>query len=299
MSTQNDMINIIGCGRAAGSLAQLWKQAACVGIGGVMNRSDESSLRAVKKLGAGTALSSLKSFDAARYWLIGTSDGQIATAADELARVQIELQDSVVFHLCGRHGTDILSPLRDRGCKIAAIHPVRSLTHELISLEDFEGTACVAEGGEESLDALRLLFQSIGGVWMPVRNIDRGLYHAAVSIISNVTKAVAWKAQNWLVSAGLDADMAVAVTHTLLSSTMEDVARSGASQSITGPVVRGDTSTIEAHLLALEAGHREDVDVYRVLARTVLELARERGDLDAVTLARFEALLGGDAADQD
>jgi len=299
MSAQNGMINIIGCGRAAGSLAQLWKQAACVGIGGIMNRSDESSLRAVKKLGDGTALSSLKAFDAARYWLIGTSDGQIAGVADELARVPIELQGSVVFHLCGRHGTDILSPLQARGCKIAAIHPVRSLTHERISVEDFEGTACVAEGGEESLEALRLLFQSIGGVWMPVRDIDRGLYHAAVSIISNVTKAVAWKAQNWLVSAGLDADMAVAVTHTLLSSTMEDVARSGASQSITGPVVRGDTSTIEAHLLALEAGHREDVDVYRVLARTVLELARERGDLDAVTLTRFEALLGGDAVDQD
>ena len=299
VSTQGDMINIIGCGRAAGSLAQLWGQANCVGIGGVMNRGQESSLRAVNKLGAGTALTSLPSFVPARYWLIGTSDEQIAPVAANLGRAPIDLQDCVVFHLCGRHGSDILSPLKSRGCSIAAIHPVRSLTHERISLRDFEGTACVAEGSDESLDALRVLFQSIGGVWLPVRDIDRGLYHAAVSIISNVTKAVAWKAQNWLVSAGLEADMAVAVTHKLLSSTMEDVARSGASQSITGPVVRGDTSTIEAHLLALEAGHREDLDIYRVLARTVLELARERGDLDALTLARFEDLLGGSTAVQD
>lgn len=299
MSAQQDMINIIGCGRAAGSLAQLWGQADSVGIGGVMNRSRESSQRAVKKLGAGTVMSSLQSFDSARYWLIGTSDEQIEPAAVDLGRSPIDLQNSVVFHLCGRHGTDILSPLKSRGCKIAAIHPVRSLTHKRISLEDFEGTACVAEGDDESLDAVRSLFQSIGGVWMPVRDIDRGLYHAAVSIISNVTKAVSWKAQNWLVSSGLEADMAVAVTHKLLSSTREDVARSGASQSITGPVVRGDTSTIEAHLLALEAGHREDIEVYRVLARTVLELARERGDLDAATLARFEALLGGNTAVQD
>jgi predicted short-subunit dehydrogenase-like oxidoreductase (DUF2520 family) len=55
-------------------------------------------------------------------------------------------------------------------------------------------------------------------------------------------------------------------------------------------VVRGDTSTIEAHLQALRASHPEDIDVYRVLARTVLELAQERGDLDEETLRRFIVL---------
>ena len=291
VSAELDVINIIGCGRAAGSLAQLWGQAACVGIGGVLNRSEESSMRAVGKLGAGTALSSIRAFQPARFWLIGTSDEQIAVAAEKLSESQIDLRDSFVFHLCGRHGTDILAPLKGRGCEIAAIHPVRSLTHEGMSPEDFAGTACVAEGSAASLDVLRLLFQSIGGVWLPVRDLDRGLYHASVSIISNVTKAVAWKAQNWLMSSGLEPDMAVAVTQKLLFSTLEDVSRSSARQSITGPVVRGDSSTIEAHLLALEARHPEDVDVYRVLAHTVLELARERGDLDAPTLARFEDLL--------
>jgi predicted short-subunit dehydrogenase-like oxidoreductase (DUF2520 family) len=56
--------------------------------------------------------------------------------------------------------------------------------------------------------------------------------------------------------------------------------------------VRGDTRTIEAHLASLRESHPNDVAVYRVLARTVLDLARERGDLDEATLQRFEALLG-------
>lgn len=291
-----DHINIIGCGRAASSLASLWGQAACVRIGGIMNRSEESTQRAVNTLGAGTVVSALRAFKPASYWLLGTSDQQIEPAARALSEAPVNLQGSVAFHLCGRHGVDILAPLKDRGCRIAAVHPVRSLTHARITLEEFHGTACVAEGSADSLDSVKQLFKPIGGVWMPVRNIDRGLYHASVSIISNVTKAVAWKAQNWLVSAGLGPEMAVEVTHKLLTSTMEDVGRSGARQSITGPVVRGDTSTIEAHIRALEEGHRDDVDVYRVLARTVLELARERGDLDAATLARFEAIL---SANQD
>jgi predicted short-subunit dehydrogenase-like oxidoreductase (DUF2520 family) len=113
----------------------------------------------------------------------------------------------------------------------------------------------------------------------------------SVSIISNITKAVAWKAQKWQHKAGLSEETAAAVTHQLLQSTMEDLFRSGARQSITGPVVRGDTRTVEAHLQALGSTHPEDVEVYRVLARTVLELAQERGDLDENTLRRFEVLL--------
>jgi predicted short-subunit dehydrogenase-like oxidoreductase (DUF2520 family) len=150
----------------------------------------------------------------------------------------------------------------------------------------------VAEGDLLMLDHLRGLFEGIGGVWMPVQDVNRGLYHAAVSIISNITKAVAWKAQNWLVHSGLTEEMAADVTQKLLASTLEDVSRSGARQTITGPVVRGDTRTIEAHLAALQNAYPQDLDVYRVLARTVLELARERGDLDDPTLQRFESLLG-------
>ncbi len=134
---------------------------------------------------------------------------------------------------------------------------------------------------------------SIGGTWLPVQAIDRGLYHASVSIISNITKAVAWKAQKWQRKAGLPEETARTVTHQLLQSTMEDLFRSGARQSITGPVVRGDTSTIAAHIEAIRASHPDDVEIYRVLARTVLELAQERGDLDETTLDRFKELLGG------
>jgi predicted short-subunit dehydrogenase-like oxidoreductase (DUF2520 family) len=287
-------INIIGCGRAAGSLARLWGQAGSVRIGGICNRSRQSSRKAVETLGAGTAVASLDQFEPADFWLIGTGDEQIAPTALKICQVRgAGLKGSIVFHLCGRHGLEILAPLKDHGCRVAAVHPVRSLTHERISLTDFEGTAIVAEGSEETLNALKTLFVSIGGVWLPVKNIDRGLYHAALSIISNVTKGVTWKAQNWLENAGIPHQMASAVTQKLLAITLEDIARSGASHSITGPIVRGDTSTVEAHLKALEVGHPADVDIYCVLARTVLDLAMDRGDLDETALERFKFLLGG------
>ncbi len=290
-------INIIGCGQAAGSLARLWGQAGSVHIGGICNRSLDSSRQAVELLGAGTAVASLDQFEAADFWLIATSDEQIAPTASKICEAQAGLEGRIVFHLCGRYGTDILAPLTDLGCRVAAVHPVRSLTHERISLAEFEGTAIVAEGSDETLDALRSLFVSIGGVWLPVKNINRGLYHAALSIISNITKGVTWKAQSWLENAGIPHQMATAVAQKLLAITVEDIARFGAKHSITGPIVRGDTSTVEAHLKALEDGPLADVDMYRVLARTVFELAMDRGDLDEATLGRFKILLGSNQQD--
>jgi predicted short-subunit dehydrogenase-like oxidoreductase (DUF2520 family) len=284
-------INIIGCGQAAGGLARLWMQAKSIGIGAVFNRSETSSREAVHRIGAGHAVNTIAEMEPADFWLIGTSDDQIAGVAHSLAGLPQDLRGSLVFHLAGRFGLDVLAPLDHGGILLAALHPVRSLTDRQLSLEGFSGTACVAEGSDTALKTLKPLVTSIGGTWLPVAALDRGLYHASVSVISNITKAVAWKAQKWQCKAGLGEETAAAITHQLLQSTMEDLFRSGAKQSITGPVVRGDTSTISAHLEAVRSTHPEDVDVYRVLARTVLELAQERGDLDENTLLRFEALL--------
>lgn len=289
-------LNIVGCGRAAGSLARLWLQANTLTIGAVLNRSRASSERAVQALGTGEPAETVAALPAADCWLIGAGDDQIEAVATGIAEARRDLDDVLIFHLAGRFGLEVLESLSGRGALLAALHPVRSLTHDRLSLDDFAGTACVAEGSEVTLARLEPLVRSINGLWLPVHEIDRGLYHAAVSIVSNVTKGVAWKAQKWLEHAGLPESTSAAVANQLLGSTVEDLARAGARHSITGPVVRGDTRTIEAHLHALQSAYPSDLDVYRILARTVLELARERGDLDAATVRQFEVLLGGGAS---
>ena len=291
--TQPPLLNVIGCGMAAGSLVRLWLEAGAVRVGAVLNRSDASARRAVERLGAGTAVGQLRDMPRADCWLIGSNDDQIASVAQALVDSGADLSGSLVFHLAGRFGADVLAPLQGADAHLAALHPVRSLTHAQLSVADFRGTACVAEGSAEAIARLEGLVAAIGGLWLPVRGVDRGLYHAAVSVISNVTKAVAWKTQNWLTRAGLPQETAATVTHQLLATTMGDLFRSGAKQSITGPIVRGDTRTIEAHLEALRSAYPADIDVYCVFIRTVLELAEERGDLDAATLARFDFLLRG------
>jgi len=286
-------VNIIGCGRAAGSLARLWVQSGSVEIGHICNRSASSSQQAAEATGAGSAVASIADMAPAGFWMIGTNDHQIEDVAAILASSHADLDGALVFHLAGRFGLEVLAPLKQSGAKLAALHPVRSLTHNRLSLADFKETACVAEGEDDALQALEPLITSIGGTWMPVNSVNRGLYHAALSVVSNVTKAVSWKSQKWLRDAGLPRDTAAVLTYQLLYSTTQDLLRFGARGSITGPIVRGDTSTVEAHLAELQSSQPDDVEVYQVFIRTVLELAEERGDLDEDTLRRFQVLLGG------
>lgn len=286
-------LNIIGCGRAGGTVAAALVNAGLVEIGQVCNRTATSAGRAVGLLGSGEVVDDISRFGPADAFMISTSDGGIEAAARALAKHGPEISGSIVFHLSGRFGPEILADLTSAGCLAVAVHPVRSMPTLSVDAAAFEGTVCVAEGEPTALLTLSRAFTAAGAEWREVSGLDRGLYHAALAIISNVTKGVIWKAQNWLETAGLDAETAAMASHSLLHITTEDVFRDGVRHTITGPVVRGDTSTVEAHLRALKRVADHDAEVYRVLARTVLELANERGDLEDSVLERFEILLGG------
>lgn len=284
-------LNIIGCGRAGGTIASMLSAAGQVVVGQVLNRSARSTGEAVRILGGGEPVDDPRAFTPAGLWLIGTPDDKISQAAGDLASCGVDLSDSIVFHLSGRYGPDILDPAGRSGAELASVHPVRSMSQVLTEPEAFRGTTCVAEGSEAAKAILGPLFEAAGARWREVQSLNRGLYHASLSIISNVTKGVIWKAQKWLETSGLDADTAAEISRSLLSITSRDVFELGARHSITGPVVRGDTATVEAHLESLRDFDAHDAETYRVLARTVLDLANERGDLADDVLRRFEKIL--------
>lgn len=284
-------LSIIGCGRAGGTIAAALAATGQVQIGQVLNRTPESAQQAVSLLGNGTVATDFHVLEHADAWLIGTSDDEISNTAARLHQQGVVKAGDTVFHLSGRHGPQALGILSGAGAELAAVHPVRSMPALSIQVSDFSGTVCVAEGSPAALACLAPAFKAAAAEWREIHGLNRGLYHAALAIISNVTKGVIWKSQGWLEQAGLDEETAAAAAHSLLQITTDDVFRDGVKHSITGPIVRGDTSTVEAHLDALAHADPHDAEIYRVLARTVLDLANERGDLADTVLERFEVLL--------
>jgi len=152
-------LNIIGAGRAAQTLAYLWRQAGLLEIQVVMCRDLQHARQAVEFIGAGTAANNLAPLPSADIWLIATPDDQIQPVATQLAAAGIRGQSA--FHLSGSLAAEQLAPLRRCGLMLASVHPIRSFAQPQLAISQFAGTSCGAEGDAAALALLLPLFSGI------------------------------------------------------------------------------------------------------------------------------------------
>jgi predicted short-subunit dehydrogenase-like oxidoreductase (DUF2520 family) len=110
-------------------------------------------------------------------------------------------------------------------------------------------------------------------------------------IASNFVGVLLELAAETLRAAGVSPDDARGATRSLLLAAAENLRDADAAHALTGPVARGDTRTVHAHLTAL-ATHPAIAEVYRVLTYQAVAIARQRGAADEVLL-ELERLVGG------
>lgn len=67
----------------------------------------------------------------------------------------------------------------------------------------------------------------------------------------------------------------------------------GPERALTGPVVRGNVGTVQAHLKALSARDRTLADLYRAGGRAVLQSFQRRGGRKRTNARAMERLLRG------
>ncbi|MET0106375.1 MAG: DUF2520 domain-containing protein [Sedimenticola sp.] len=72
---------------------------------------------------------------------------------------------------------------------------------------------------------------------------------------------------------------------------MENLARSGLPNALTGPISRGDAETVRKHLQVLKEGPSETATLYAELGLETLKLAREKGRVQPERAEALTALL--------
>jgi len=118
----------------------------------------------------------------------------------------------------------------------------------------------------------------------------KAIYHAGAVFASNYFVVVQAVAQRLLRHAGLTDAAAWQALRPLVEGTLENLSHDQPKDALTGPVVRGDDSTIRRHLESLT---KDDALLYRALGRAALELAEKRG-MDEATAARVADALATD-----
>lgn len=157
-----------------------------------------------------------------------------------------------VAHVSGATSLRALDPHANRFC----VHPLQTLSRER-GPEQLDGAwAAVTAETDEGAGHGRWLAETLGLRPFPLADADKPLYHAGAAMASNFLVTLYRAASRLLEESDVPAEALVP----LMERTIEN------GFALTGPIARGDWSTVEAHLRALEERAPDLVPLYRALA---------------------------------
>lgn len=200
----------------------------------------------------------------------------LAVPDDALPALAHQLQftpGQFVVHCSGRYGVAVLDGAAQRGALPLALHPAMTLTGTSLDIERLSGAPFGVTAAEPLRMAAEALVVEMGGepIWIPEQ--ARTLYHAALAHSANHLITLVSSAMELLDGAGVENSARLLAP--LLHASLENALRMG-YPALTGPVVRGDASTVAAHVEVLGDDPQMQA-AYIALARLTADRALAEG----------------------
>ncbi len=281
------VVGIIGPGRAGVGLALALVKA------GYDVRLHGRSKKPVPKpltLSVGTSDAPPAWIAQAGVVILAVKDDAIRPLAEALARAGAISAEQVVLHLSGAQGQEALGPLVSTRAALGSLHPLQTISEPERAPERLQGAWAAVEGMPRAVQAAEGLAQDVGMRPFQIPTKAKPVYHAGAVFASNYFVVVEAVAQRLLRHAGLSDAEAWQALRPLVEGTLQNLSRQEPVAALTGPVARGDETTIRRHLESLT---HDDAVLYRALGRAALELAEKRG-MDTEVAARVAAALATD-----
>ena len=249
-SPRSTSLSIVGAGRVGRALGKLLHRRGWR-IGAVVTRSAATARAAVKAIGDGRAL---------RYFapvllnadvlLISTPDSAIAPVATELAILGGDvLNGKVVLHTSGAIGSLALAPLARLGASVGSMHPFQ--TFGARGIPDLRGVTFTIEGDAPAVRMARRIARQLGGIPIQIPAAAKPAYHAAGGFAAAHALVLVEGGTQLLVALGIPRKLAQRGLLRMARQVLDNLETLGPRASWTGPISRGDFSTIAKHMDAL------------------------------------------------
>lgn len=260
---------IVGAGRAGSALAIAAHEAGYP-VAAVASRRGEVARLLADTVGAHAVATPLQAVASADITLLAVPDGAIVSVAATIAASGRSLRGRGVVHLGARFGPGVIASLRGVGAEVGVLHPLQALSGP--------ASAALLAGASFRIDAAGILRQrlldfvaALGARPLEIDPSQATLYHAAAVLAGNAPLALLEESTRLLEAAGVGRVEAHEALAALLEGAARNARRAGPAAALTGPVARGDTDAISAHLDAL-APYPEARDLYLHLTRAMESL---------------------------
>jgi len=201
-----------------------------------------------------------------RTVLLCVPDSEIEALADRIGATG--QTPALVGHTSGATGLDRLAGSGADG--LFSVHPLQTVPDGSADLSGCP--AAVAGSTAEALAAARELALALGMDPFEVAEEDRATYHAAASIASNFLVTLEQTAAGLL--GGIAVEEPRRVLEPLIRRSLDNWIERG-PEALTGPIARGDETTVAAHRAALADRDPGLLPFYDALAGRTREIAAE------------------------
>ena len=288
-----ETVSIVGAGRVGCALGRRLRELGWR-VGSVATRSTTSARAAVRAIGGGQPFGELTFhiLDSS-VALLTTPDSAIEDVARRLAQLGgKDWSGKVVLHTSGALDSSVLRPLADLGASVGSIHPMQTFSQQ--NYPDLANCIFGIEGSRAALRMARKMIHQMGGVAVPLSGASKAAYHAAGSFACVYVLALMETATRILMSQGFKRRQAMRALLPLTRQTLDNFERLGPLAAWTGPLSRGDFSTIEKHAQALAGFDPEILAAYATLSRLA---AKELAAKPSAMLKQLEQAFSATAGD--
>ncbi|GMA56901.1 hypothetical protein GCM10025858_14040 [Alicyclobacillus sacchari] len=291
INSLSSVMAIVGPGRVGTALA-----CACKAMGADVVcalQRDEGSHHA-SRFRQATGVPVLKWSDAASQvraadviW-VTVPDREISNVAARLCELDMIRPGQMIIHTSGALASTALAVAADRGARVGSVHPLQTFADHADGAKALTGIAIAVEGHPDVVQAAFAWARHWGGHPFLLAAQDKVAYHAAAVLASNALVAL-------LATAARLAPLPDGVRSLLplVRGTIENVDRLGIPQALTGPIERGDVSTVAKHLAALVSDPQAHA-VYLALARATVPIAHAKGGIGDEQADEFTQWLGSE-----
>ena len=209
---------------------------------------------------------------------ITTPDDMISIIDRELSK--FDLTNKSICHTSGSLKSNVLCNAKHSGALIYSIHPIFAFSNKNTNLKELENIFFSIEGDDlENLSPIDNLnkgnipvikiIETLGNKFFIRSKETSSIYHLANVFVSNLTLSLLDIGTNYLKMLGLNEEEALNAIKPLVQGNIESIINKGFVNSLTGPILRGDITTIEKHLSVVE---KDDKDLYKLLSLNLLKL---------------------------
>lgn len=284
-------IGFIGAGKVAVTLGKYINEGESniVSLSGYYSKTVDSALYASKFTHSACFSSLSDVMNASDIIFLTVPDNQLHSLWNVCKT--LSFRDKILCHCSGAWSSLLFDDIADFSSYGYSIHPLFAIHSKETSYLQLNQAFFTIEGHEKYMKFWLDLFQTWGNSVKIISPEHKVKYHASAVFSSNLVLASLKIACELLEECGFSSEEAKMALSPIALHNVENFSKVGLAMALTGPVERGDFSTVGKHLSQLNPKQKE---IYALLSQQLLPLALEKNpQLDWEKVEQLEQLLQG------